>query len=461
MFKKIKPSNNHTAVITDNNISLTYSELCFESKKLYSHINHRCLVICLCENSLGSLIGYISFLKNKIVPLMLDNEIDINFLENLIKIYSPEYIYAPSSLVSKFHYTKVYEKFDYVLLKTNIETSFPLNENLALLLTTSGSTGSPKFVRQSYKNILSNTKSIVKYLKLKQEDRPITTLPMYYTYGLSIINSHLYTGSTILFTKYSIVQKKFWDFFKDKKATTFGGVPFTYEILKKLHFLEKEYPSLNYMTQAGGKLSTELINMFRLYAERRNIKFYVMYGQTEATARMSYLNPKNLYLKCGSIGKSIPNGELFLIDKNKNIIKDSFNEGELVYKGDNVALGYAESGEDLIKGDEFLGILYTGDLAKKDDDGFFYITGRKKRFIKAYGSRINLDEIEQLLYPSIGECACVGEDDKILIYVTNYEKIGEAKRLILSSHIRVKTIDIKFINKIPRNEFGKVLYGEL
>ena len=279
-------------------------------------------------------------------------------------------------------------------------------------------------VRQSYNNILSNTESIVEYLNLDSTERPITTLPMNYTYGLSIINSHLYAGATILLTENTLIQKEFWNFFKTEQATSFGGVPYTYEMLKKLRFSRMNLPSLRYMTQAGGKLSPELHKEFAQDCIDKNRKFIVMYGQTEATARMAYLPSEYALKKYGSMGIAIPGGSFSLIDDNGNEITEDNITGELIYKGANVTLGYAESRSDLIKGDENHGVLLTGDMAKRDKDGFYYIVGRKKRFLKMFGKRVNLDEVERIIKSeySFLDCACDGTDDNMYKYEDSFLK---------------------------------------
>jgi len=333
--------------------------------------------------------------------------------------------------------------------------------DLAVLLTTSGSTGSPKLVRQSYKNIVSNANSIADYLEIKEDDRAITTLPMYYTFGLSIIQSHLLKGACIIVTELTFMDKKFWNLLKDEKATTFGGVPYTYEMLKKLRFSRMDLPSLRYLTQAGGKLSKELSKEFSEICEKKGIKFIVMYGQVEATARMSYLPHEFAIEKAGSIGIAIPGGEFKLIDDNEvEIIEDSV-PGELVYYGDNVTLGYAVDYHDLSKGDENNGVLHTGDIAMKQD-GFYYITGRKKRFLKIFGNRVNLEEVEGILKSSGYDCACGGIDDLLKIYITDESKLEEVRNFI-SAKMVLNPVAFKSIkiDKIPRNESGKVLYSKL
>ena len=461
----LKKYHTNIAVITENNEKITYQKFADYCNSLTSNIPHRCLVFNLCRNELGSLVGYIGFLNAKIVPLMLKSDLDDELLNFMLNTYKPDFINVPSDVKSKFkNYKCVYESLNYSLLKTPFNCEYELNPELALLLTTSGSTGSPKLVRQSYKNIEANTKSIVEYLALDETERAITTLPMNYTYGISIINTHLWVGASLILTEKGLMQKEFWTQFKDNEATSFGGVPYTYEMLNRLRFFRMNLPSLRYMTQAGGKLSPELHEQFASWAKENNKKFIVMYGQTEATARMSYLPAEKSLEKYGSMGIAIPGGKFSLIDENEQIINKPETVGELVYEGDNVTLGYAHKGDDLALGDERNGKLITGDMAKFDKDGFFYIVGRKKRFLKIFGNRVNLDETERLIkahFPML-ECACAGIDDKMDIYITddNYKK--EVSDFISQkTGLNFTAFRVIVINEIPKNEAGKTLYKNL
>ncbi|MFW5677994.1 MAG: AMP-binding protein, partial [Acetivibrio ethanolgignens] len=382
------------AIIDESGNSLTYEQLYRESEELYDVIGGRCLVFCLCTNRVGSVLGYVSFVEHDVVPVLLNSQLEKELLSTLLNTYHPSYIWIPTEQKDDFiSCSMIYEKYGYVLLKTDFKKRYPLYKELCLLLTTSGSTGSPKLVRQSYRNVKSNADSIIQYLKIDATERPITTLPMNYTYGLSIINSHLMVGATILVTDKGLMQKEFWNFLRENSATSFGGVPYTYEMLERLRFFRMELPSLRYLTQAGGKLTLELHKKFAGYAVEKKKKFIVMYGQCEATARMGYLPAEKALDKAGSMGIAIPGGKFYLIDASHKEIDEPNITGELVYEGPNVTLGYAECGEDLIKGDERGGILKTGDMALFDEEGYYYIVGRKKRFLKIYGNRVNLDEI--------------------------------------------------------------------
>lgn len=452
------------AVIDDYGVELSYSELNVECSELAGDIGRRCLVMCFCTNTLGSLLGYVAFLNSGIVPIMVDADLNRELLSDLKDKYKPQYYWLPDNKADDIDGWKICDLHGYTLVRSEYEEEFPLYGDLALLLTTSGSTGSPKLVRQSYANIKSNARSIAEYLELDENERPITTLPMNYTYGLSIINSHLLVGAEIVLTGHTLMQKEFWQTFKSRGATSFGGVPYTYEMLDKLRFFRMELPSLKTMTQAGGKLSVELHKKFAEYALNSGRKFVVMYGQTEATARMAYLPPDKALEKCGSMGIAIPGGKFTLADADGKAVADPDVVGELIYEGDNVTLGYAECGADLEKGDERHGVLQTGDMAKRDADGYYYIVGRKKRFLKIFGSRVNLDETERILkkhFPDL-DCAVGGVDDKMYVFVAGKNGNDGIKKFLSETlGFFQSAFTVIDIDAIPRNEAGKTLYSAL
>ena len=357
---------------------------------------------------------------------------------------------------------KVYSYANYVLLKMRYKQEIEktaINPELALCLTTSGSTGSPKFVRLSLANVKANAEQIAEYLEIDENERPVTVLPSYYSYGVSIINSHLIKGATILMTEGTIAQREFWNFLKEQKATSISGVPYTYEMLKMLRFFRMDLPYLKTMTQAGGKLNKDIAKEYIEFAKEKGKKFFVMYGQTEATARMSYLPFEHALEKYASIGIAIPRGKFSLIDVNGNPIEESDVDGELVYIGPNVSLGYAECRADLAKGDENHGELHTGDVARRDSDGFYYITGRMKRFVKVWGNRCNLDATEQMVKSITTSCACVGVDDKITIFVTE-QGLEESiiKLLAEKTGFNPKAFEVRIIEAIPVKSSGKIDY---
>ena len=465
LFVENQLYDDNTLAIDDAGYSVKYNDLHNYTHYLEGIITDRCLVFLFTSNSIGSVINYLALLRNRIVPVLLNCQLEKQLVDDLLEAYSPEYIIIPEAQQNEYEeFECVDSQYEYCVLKTNYEKKYGLYDELALLLTTSGSTGSPKLVRQSYKNIDANAASIAGYLALNDTERPITTLPMNYTYGLSIINSHVLVGATILVTDKSFMQKEFWNFFKTEEATSFGGVPYNYEMLDKLRFFRMQLPSLRTMTQAGGKLSPELHKKFAEYAQAAGKNFIVMYGQCEATARMAYLPPEKSLEKYGSMGIAIPGGKFYLIDANGKEIINSDETGELVYEGDNVTLGYAECGSDLIKGDERNGRLQTGDMAKRDEDGFYYIVGRKKRFLKVYGNRVNLDETERLLKTQFSyiDCACGGVDDHMYIFITDSSLENEVKTFISGiTHLNSAAFEVVTLEQIPKNDSGKTRYAEL
>tara|TARA_S200000501_G_scaffold163003_1_gene153633 strand:+ start:4789 stop:6186 length:1398 start_codon:yes stop_codon:yes gene_type:complete len=460
LFKRF---GENIAAITDDGSSYQYNEIFNFIKELGKVLEPRSLVFSLSDNSIGSLVGYFAFLFNKTPPLILDSKINNEKINDLINIYDPKYIWIEKGKFGSLNKGNVVKKLlDYCLVEISTKSESMLNEDLALLLTTSGSTGSPKLVKLSYDNIYSNAKSISSYLKIDYKEKPITSLPMHYSFGLSIINSHIIKGSTLLLTNSSIMEKRFWEFLKLEKATSLSGVPYTFLLLKKLRFFKMDLPHLGTLTQAGGKLSDDLTKDFSNFCFKTEKSFIIMYGQTEASPRMSYLPHKDSIKKLGSIGVPIPGGEFSLIDEKENVIYQDNIIGELVYKGENVSMGYAESNKDLSIGDENKGILYTGDIAKKDEDGYYYIIGRKKRFIKLFGNRINLDETEELVKKIVSECACLGQDDKMVIYIEEKKRIEDVKEFI-SAQLRINSLAfiVKYIDQIPKNSSGKTLYKNL
>lgn len=464
MFDLLK-FKDRTAVITDRNEVLSYLQLNDEVEKFVAHYKGG-FVFTLCENVLGSLVGYVACMNKHIPQVLLDGSKDLELVLRLIGIYQPEYIWTPSDRVQEVsngfkEFKVIYEYKTYSLIQTGFALQ-ELNPDLQLCLTTSGSTGSPKLVRLSEKNLQSNAESIAEYLHIDENERPVTSLPMYYSYGMSVINSHLIKGATILLTDKAVMQREFWSFIKEQKATSISGVPYTYEMLKRLRFLRMELPELKTMCQAGGKLNAAYVKEYVDFAEANGKQFIVMYGQTEAAPRMSYLPSGKAVEKNASIGIAIPGGELCVIDADGTKITEPEVDGELVYKGENVCLGYAETRADLMKGDENCGELHTGDIAKFDADGFFYITGRMKRFVKIWGNRTNLDATEQLVKAITPNCACGGVDDLITVFVTEDGLEEKIKALLVEkTGFNPRAFAVKKIDAIPVKTSGKIDYPEL
>jgi len=430
-FKKLNKFKNKTALILEDKSLISYKELIDLSKKISSKLSiKKKLVFVLGQNNLETIVGYISFIVSGHTVVMLDNKINKVFLNNLIFIYKPSYIYLQNKKETKNLYKKILNFKSYTLLKRKKDFNFHINTELMLLMSTSGSTGSPKFVRQSYKNILSNTLNISKYLNINYKDTTITSLPISYVYGLSVINTHLLNGAQIVLTNSSMIEKKFWKLIDVYKVNNFSGVPYSYSIVEKI-FRRKVPSSLKYTTQAGGKINEVLLKTLNKIYKKNKIKLFVMYGAAEATSRMSYLNWSKLEKKLGSVGKPIRGGNFYLLDEKDNIVKKSYKKGELIYSGENVCMGYSEKLEDLSLPDLNKGILKTGDIAYKDNDGFYYIVGRKNRYAKIYGIRVDLSELESILSKKgIEAFMKEGDENKIDVYSKNKLKIKQGIKFI-------------------------------
>lgn len=444
--------------------SLSYAQMAELANKPAFRLAQRRLVFCMAENDLGGLAGYVGLLVAEAVPLMLGVSLSLGQLNELITTYRPDFIWLPVSRKDEFPGSSCMLSYEgYCLLELEHQ-DYEIHESLALLLSTSGSTGSPKFVRLSHENVLSNAQSIAQYLELTSEDVPITTLPPSYTYGLSIIHSHILVGATIAVTNKTFFDRSFWGFLREVRATSFGGVPYHYEILKKLRFTNMDMPNLRTLTQAGGRMEPELTKEYAIHCASRGMSFFTMYGQAEATARMSYLPAEKAISKAGSIGVAIPGGKFWLEDEGGKIQEGENAVGELVFQGPNVSMGYALGYKDLIKGDERQGVLRTGDLARCDEEGDYYIVGRLKRFLKLFGHRVNLLDIEKFLLDAGHGVACAGRDDLLEVYLPEGSADqAKAIKVLVVQHLKVAPGAVKVIgvNELPRNDSGKIQYAEL
>lgn len=408
----------NTAFITEAGKKITYKELNTLQKNFFCGLKIRSLIFIISTNTPESVTAYISSIMNGIVPMMLDSNIQIDMLYTLLDSYMPEYLYAPASLFNNIlGYSIIRQDNIYILYKREKDINYKINKNLALLLPTSGSTGSPKYVRLSYGNIEDNTKAIADYLHINEKDRTVTSLPMCYAYGLSVINTYLYAGASIILTDKKIVHSDFWKLIREKKVTSFSGVPYMYRLCKKMNVFSSDFPDLKILTQAGGKLDSDLQTYYGKYCADFNKKFYIMYGQTEATARMSYLQADKILTKIGSIGKPLKGGNFLLYDESGQNINKPCEQGEIIYIGKNVYMGYSYTYRDLDKYDETNNILHTGDYGYFDSEGYWYVTGRKDKYAKLVGKRIDLSHIEHILFEQYGESyICSSDNEKINIF---------------------------------------------
>jgi acyl-CoA synthetase (AMP-forming)/AMP-acid ligase II len=377
-------------------VRLSYGELAERVEALAGWLRRtlggRRLVFLAADAEPSAVLFYLACLRAG-VPLCLA-EPQPEALARLDGTYGPALLLAPRGLPMPEGWTIGSSPLEaYVAALAGEPRELDLHPDLALLLTTSGSTGSPKLVRLSARNLAANAKAIAVYLELSPDERAVQSLPMHYSYGLSVLNSHLIAGGSVVLTPHSFMRPEFWVSVDQERATSFAGVPYMYETLHRLRFDPARHPSLRTFTQAGGGLRHELVAHFHQRTTAAGARLVVMYGQTEATARISYVPPDRLGEKIGSIGIAIPGGRLRL----DPLEQESGLASELVYQGENVMLGYAEGPSDLSLGDVQRGVLRTGDLATVDEDGFFTLTGRLKRFAKLFGRRVSLEDVEREL----------------------------------------------------------------
>lgn len=463
MFLNIdKKSSDSLAMVDNEGKRITYGELKELMESVGQKVETRSLIFNLCKNTSGSVIGYLGFVENKAVPVILNAKLDNDLLTELLEIYTPAYIWAPVEEKYRFDLEKIYEGYGYVLLKTGNDL-YPLNEKLQLCMTTSGTTGSPKLVRYKKGNLEVNAKNVALAFGWTEKERAICDLGMQYTMGLNVINTHLYVGATILLTTHNLLSPDFWDYIKKERGTNFTGVPFSYDIFYRLHFDQMELPDLQSLSQGGGKLTEKRFRQLAEYAQKNGKRFIASFGTTETSARMACLPPELALKKIGSIGRAIPEGELFLVDENGDILTTPVAEGEMCYKGPNVTMGYAVCKTDLLKDDEFNGVYHTGDLARRDEDDCYYVTGRLSRFLKLLSYRVSLDQSERLIQQEFDiECACSGTDQKMNIYITDGSKRTDVLAFISEKTGLFKNLfKIFVVPEILRNELGKIRYKEM
>ena len=415
-------------------------------------LERKSLGLLVAQNRYECLVTYLAALNSGSALILADGSLNPTLMREFVATYQPDWVFTLQMNANFDDYGPTQSAVG-GLLGSRSPGDLDLYPELALLLATSGSTGSPKLVRLSLRNLAANAHSIERYLRLTPAERPITSLPMSYSYGLSVINSHLSVGASIVFTDEGVLQKGFWEALDRYGCTSFAGVPYTYQMLLQTGLLKSKGGSLKSLTQAGGRLEERYIRQMHEVALTRGWNFFVMYGQTEATARISYVPIEMLGAKVGSVGVAIPDGSLWV---------DEVTD-ELVYRGPNVMLGYAESRADLAKGDELNGVLRTGDLARQDEDGYFYITGRLKRFLKMFGKRFNLDDVERVLARRCEtSVACYGRDDLLMAAVENCEN-GDAihKTICETFDLPRPAVKVVVVEALPRTPNGKLDYRRL
>jgi acyl-CoA synthetase (AMP-forming)/AMP-acid ligase II len=429
-----------TAIISDGQ-PISYRELDTRVSTMADRIGAtRRLIVVAMSNELDPLVAYLGALRARCPVIVVDGA-DPTQLHSVLQRYDPDVSIASSPRGLQF-------------IEIREVSAHHLHPQLALMLSTSGSTSSPKLVRLSADNLSSNAASIVEYLELAPSDRAITTLPPNYCYGLSVIHSHLHIGASIVLSNDSVLDDSFWHDVRTHEVSSFAGVPHTFDLLDRVGFADMHLPTLRTITQAGGRMPPDRVLRFADLADRDGWRLFVMYGQTEATARMAYLPPGLLRESPMAIGIPIPDGSL-RVDPVDGVPGAS---GELVYQGPNVMMGYATSPADLALG-RTVDELRTGDLARCLPNGMFEIVGRVSRFVKLFGRRVDLDQVERDLDHVGIEALCGGDDEQLVVAVRCPEQ-AEAARLFVVDRIGLTTsvVSIVVVDEFPRLTNGKLDY---
>ncbi|MBJ6749866.1 AMP-binding protein [Geomonas anaerohicana] len=419
------------------------------------------LVALVADNSPACIACYLAALRCGHAVLLLNAGGDASLREGLLRRYLPEVMLLPRWTALPKFYKSVSVLGGFVCCFLEHSAPGPIHPDLAVLLTSSGTTGNPKLIRLSHGNLQSNAASIASYLGIDAAETAVTSLPISYSYGLSVVNSHLLRGGNLVCTDESVVSGRFWQLFRECGCTSFAGVPHSYLMLERLRLDRMSLPTLRTLTQAGGRLAKDKVEHFSQLAARIGCRFFVMYGQTEATARICYVPWERLAEKAGSVGIAIPGGSIRIVGEGGHSLEPRC-EGEVVYEGPNVMMGYAENRDDLAIGDQLCGVLQTGDIGYLDDDGFLYITGRLNRFVKVFGHRVNLDDVERMLEDALSvPVACVGSDDHLFVLLESSDDQlrHEARQRIASLyHIHHSALEVQLLPSIPVTAAGKKDY---
>ena len=464
LFKSFNKYSKNIAIIDKEYSNLTYKKVLIETDKIREKIKKRSLILIVSENSLGSLLAYIFCIINNHVGIIVDLKTTKQNILKIFKDYQPNYIFISKKNNSIFKKvcSEKYIFFDQSLMKNKLTKEKKMNKNLSLLLSTSGSMGSIKFVKLSTSNLKYNTDSIINYLKINKKDSAITNLPISYSYMLSIINTHFEVGGSIVISKYSLVEKKFWETLKNSKSTSFNGVPYTYEMLSKIGLKNIKIDTLKYLTLAGGKLENDELKEIIKFCKKNNLNFFSMYGQTEASPRISYLKPEFSQKKIGSIGKGIPGSKMYIINNTGKKILKPFVEGEIICEGKNVFMGYSKDYNDLKNANEENYKLKTGDLGYFDKNGFFYITSRISRIAKIFGNRVDLGALESLMSQKSYKVACLSDNKIVFIFIEKkYNKTNLINTISKITNLSINSFELIKLKYLPRTANNKISYHEL
>jgi acyl-CoA synthetase (AMP-forming)/AMP-acid ligase II len=425
---------------------LTYGDLACRIADFSPRLGHAKKLIALeAHSSEHAIVAYLSALKGGHAVALLPPGRD-EVLAEFCASFDPHFVYR--------------QRDGRWRLEVREDARAEPHPDLALLLATSGSEGRAKWVRLSARNLEANARSIRSFLKLAESDVAALGLPIHYSYGLSVLNSHLAAGASVSVICKSIIDPGWLDEVTGSGCTNFAGVPYSYELLEQIRFRQRAHP-FRFMTCAGGRLPPDLVRAYADHMKSAGGRFFVMYGQTEATARIAYLPPEEAATSPDCIGIAIPDGELFLVDDKEQRVKEPRRVGELVYSGPNIMMGYAHNMRDLRRSSE-LTSLRTGDLAMRTEAGHYRVTGRLTRFSKIAGVRIDHAALEDVCRQGGIEAAIFGEDSRLCVFHTA-SRGDETAAVLLAKATRLPAshFDIHFIAQLPRSAAGKIDYPAL
>lgn len=480
MIAHIAPRSDRPALIAaDGSRTLTYAELhdtVHSTMRALDAVwpHARTLAFLTVRNDIDTIVALLALRAAGHAVVLVDGALDAAQQEALRAHWRPSLLVAsaPDADVHPLGMRPLAGALG-LFVATPATAPVALHPSLALCLTTSGSTGSPKLVRLSAAAVIANAFSIAHALEIGVNDRAITCLPLHYAYGLSLLTSHLVIGASLVVSDRGFMDVAFWHAVKTHQVTSLAGVPYMYEMLERLGVARAVPPCVRVMTQAGGRLADASVQRLHAFMDARGGRFHVMYGQTEATARIAIMPHTWLPKRLGSAGRAVPGGTLEVRDADGALLPAG-SEGEVIYRGANVMLGYATEREDLARGDDQHGELRTGDLGRVTEDGCLTITGRLKRIGKLFGVRIDLDAIERDLNADAPAAVLEG-DNQLVVFTTASSAAGSAMTastdtdapsplvLRLSTQLRVqqRAIVVRSIDSIPRTASGKVDYPAL
>ncbi|OYX76917.1 MAG: hypothetical protein B7Y82_11100 [Sphingomonadales bacterium 32-65-25] len=431
------------AVRDDAGTALTYADVLALRTVLDAALGRRALVFLRTANSAASVAAWLALLASDHATLAIEHDLAAERLAALLDLYRPDAIIDPDGGI------------------TPGPGGTTLHPALSVLLSTSGSTGSPKLARFTAAALLANAAAIADYLGLTANERPFLALPTSYSYGMSVINSHALAGACVEVTAHGVMQAEFWDGLTARAATSLAGVPFHYDAIRRLGMDRLGTPTLTTLTQAGGKLPAPVAAKYAEWAAANGRRFITMYGQTEAGPRLTWLPPEHLASHAGAIGVPIPGVTIELVDSDGAVITEPGVSGEMRCTSPAIMMGYAQGATDLTRGDELGGVLMTGDLASRDEAGILSITGRASRMIKLFGTRVNLDDIDAQLARMDVPGVSFGQDDQLRILIEAGDPETVRAALIAAFSFPPRGLMVKAVDSLPRASSGKLLYGAL